>query len=65
MEIELVKYGEFAEWYSTVSQHLRLGQAFHQFMKLEKCSDCHGLDALYELDGWEAFKFITKHFVFR
>lgn len=65
MEIEAVKYAEFTRWYGDVYKHLRLGQAFHQFMKLEKCSDRHGLDVLYEMDGEKALAFIKKHFVFR
>jgi len=40
---------------------LRVGQAFHNFMKLEKCgSDKEFCDKLYELDGQAAMDAIMS-----
>lgn len=40
---------------------IRLGQAFHNFMRLEKCnSDKEFCDKLFELDGEEAMAAIMS-----
>lgn len=41
---------------------LRVGQAFHQFMALEKCVQHKRIcDMLYQLDGVKTWAFISKH----
>jgi hypothetical protein len=49
-------------WNAGGFQNLRVGQAFYQFMALEKISsEKEFCDKLYELDGEKAWNFIYRY----
>lgn len=60
------QFDEFVQNFkNTNPQHLRLGQAFHQFFKLEKVDTNRTVhDKLYQRDGQEAMKMIMSNFEF-
>ncbi len=66
MHLELEAYKKFVkEWNSYSGGHLRYGQAFHSYFRLDKIvSKKDVLDQLYQLDGDEARSLIHELFEF-
>ena len=67
MQLSHEDYNKFVGTYMTTNQleHLRFGQAFHNYFRLDKCEQHREIcDKLWNLDGQKAIAFIDEHFEF-